>query len=135
MQHEVTLLPPCELNGYIRNDVYYFLSKIQCSTDMWRYSCDDAYTEICNILTSGEELEIPDKYFSRSEFFTELREEVNKSYYLTECHPTEKLCSMIAAAYPDCIENLHCYGREVAMRLYLWLYAFNDVCKQIFEEE
>lgn len=127
-------LTPQKINGYIRNNVWYFIEKIQCSTDMWRYDSDDAYFEIYDMLTDGEDFEVPANYcyLSKSEFFAELREEVDKSYDYGEFHPTEKLWDMVAAVYPDC-ESLHCCGRSVAMRVWLWLYAFDDVCRQIFD--
>lgn len=128
-------LTPQKLNSYIRNNEYYFIKKIQCSTDLWRYNSDDAYAEIHDMLTDGEEFEVPDNYdyLSKGEFFDELREEVVKSYDLTEFYPTEKLWDMVTAVYPDC-ESLHRCGRSLDLRIYLWLYAFDDVCRQIFGE-
>lgn len=102
---------------------------------MWRYNSDDAYAEIRDILTDDEEFEIPNSYdyLSKNEFFDELRDEVVKSYDLTEFRPTEKLWDMVTSVYPDC-KSLHRCGRSLDLRIYLWLYAFDDVCRQIFEE-
>lgn len=68
---------------------------------------------------------------AKASFFDELREEVNESYDLTEFHPTERLRDLVTSVYPDC-ESLYRCGRSLDLRIYLWLYAFDDVCRQIF---
>lgn len=128
-------LTPQKLNSYIRNDCYYFISKIQTSTDMYTYNPDDAYTEIVTSLTE-DGFEVPDAYdyLTEKEFFEELREEVQKSYCYNQYNITEKLYDMMTAVNPDCVESFSFYGRSVALRVYLWLYAFNEVCNQLLPE-
>lgn len=39
-------LTPEKINSFIRNDPEYFIKKIQCSTDKYRYDANCAYNEI-----------------------------------------------------------------------------------------
>lgn len=132
-------LTPQKLNSYIRNNEYCFAEKVQCSTVLWRYNSDKAYREICNMLAKDEEdfrdFDIPDIHdlLSQDEFWDELREEVNKSYAPTEFHPTERLQDLVETAYHNSKRLYRC-GRSLDLRIYLWLYAFDDVCRQIFGE-
>lgn len=128
-------LTPHKLNGYIRNDCWYFISKIQTSTDKYNYNPDDAYTEIVTSLTEdGFEVPAGYDYLTEKEFFEELREEVQKSYCYSQYNVTEKLYDMMTAVNPDCVESFAFYGRSVDMRIHLWLYAFNEVCEQLLKE-
>lgn len=125
---------PKELNRCIRNNCYYFVSKMQTSTDKYNYDPDVAYTEIVASLTE-EGFEVPNeyKYLTEEEFFEELREEVQQSYCHNSYKVTEKLYDMMTAVSPDYIESFQFYGRSLDMRIHLWLYAFNEVCEQLLE--
>lgn len=124
-------LTPEKINSFIRNDPEYFIKKIQCSTDKYRYDADYAYDEIVNDLTHDGEISRPDDYDDTDEFLEDLRMEIDNSYDLTDVRITERLYDMLSNIDPDYIVNLSYYGRYIAPRVYLWLYAFDQVCKTL----
>lgn len=127
-------LTPTQLNSYIRQDVGYFISKFQTSSDKYTYQVDDVLADIkehfaeCDIeVYSGID------YENEEEFWELISEEVNEScawegdYF----RPTEHLIELIEEYDGDYWEWLYRCGERINKRVYLWVYSFDQVCRQL----
>ena len=117
-----------KLASYV-NDIGYYISKMQCSSDKFHYELDDIVSDIRNLF-SHDELDLSG-YYREDEFWDEIEDEAMMSCHDDNFYPTERLYDMISEQYPDYCENLHCCGRRIAPRVYLWAVGFQMACKQL----
>ena len=125
-------LTPAKLNSYIRHDVGYFISKFQAYSDKYIYDDDDVLADIkehfkeCNIeIISGID------YEDEEDFWDRVKEEVDESCGGKYYRPTEKLVELIEEYDADYWEWLYHCGERIAKRVYLWVYSFDRVLKQL----
>lgn len=109
-------LDPAKLKGYIRNDVDYYISKIQCSSDLYNYDNDDIVEEINKRLDESdvaEYVEESDRFYDADEFWEFIEDEVSSSVYGDKFIPSQELQDVIEEFDSDSWEWLSCsFGRS-----------------------
>lgn len=127
-------LDPSKLKGYIYNDVDYYISKIQCSSDLYNYDEDDVVNEIkyrleeCNI---SEYVEENIQFDDEDEFWEFIEDEVSGNIYGDKFIPSQELQDVIEEIYCDSWEWLSYCGRSINPRVYLWAEGFYMACNQL----
>lgn len=127
-------LDPSKLKGYIYNDVDYYISKIQCSSDLYNYDEDDVVDEIkyrleeCNI---SEYVEENIQFDDEDEFWEFVEDEVSGSIYGDKFIPSQELRDVIEEFDADSWEWLSYCGRSISPRVYLWAEGFYMACNQL----
>lgn len=127
-------LDPSELKGYIYNDVDYYISKIQCSSDLYNYDKDDVVNEIKRHLDASDILEYveeSDRFEDDDEFWEFVEDEVSESVYNNEFIPTQELREVLEEIECDSWEWFSSCGRRVSPRVYLWAEGFYMACEQL----
>lgn len=125
-------LTPVQLNSYIRHNVGYFIGKFQASSDKYFYDDDEVFAAIKQQfkefdihIVSGIDYEDED------DFWEIVKEEVRESCDGRVYRPTEKLVRLIEEYDKGYWEWLYRCGESVAKRVYMWVYSFDCVLKQL----
>ncbi len=127
-------LDPAKLKGYIYNDVDYYISKIQCSSDLYVYDEDDIVNEIKRHLDVSDVLEYveeSDRFYDEDELWEFIEGEVSDSVYGNNFIPSQELRDVIEEFDSDSWEWLSYCGRSVNLRVYLWAEGFYMACNQL----
>lgn len=127
-------LDPAKLKGYIYNDVGYYISKIQCSSDLYNYDEDDVVNEIKRHLDASDVLEYVEesyKFDDEDEFWEFVEDEVSGSIYGDKFIPSQELRDVIEEFDCDSWEWLSYCGRSINPRVYLWAEGFYMACNQL----
>lgn len=115
------------------NDIDYYISKMQCASDKYRFDDDDIITDIKEHFSECE-IEIDAElynYDSEEEFWEDLESEIADSGIGYEFHPTERLRDIISEYDDYYYEWLFDCGRRIDMRVYLWAVGFQMACEQL----
>lgn len=115
-----SMMSPDKMNSLFHSSVEYFISKIQCATDMFVDDFEDVVEAIKTHTHS----------FS-STYDEFIREEVQTGWEGAHFVPTTELLEFIRNRDATYEEWLPSCGRHIAPRVYMWLYGFNEVCKLI----
>lgn len=126
-------LTPAKLCSFIRHDIGYFISKFQASSDKYVYDEDDVLADIKkHFKECGIEIDAGPDYPNEGEYYWELvRDEVSNSCDGNSFHPTEHLIELIKEYDNDYWEWLYHCGERIHKRVYLWVYAFEEMLKQL----
>lgn len=127
-------LEPADLKGYIHNDVYYYIGKIRCSSDLYDYDEDDVVNGIKSRLDASDVLEYveeSDRFDDEDEFWEFVEDEVSSSIYGDKFIPSQELRDVIEEFDSDSWEWLSYCGRSVNPRVYLWAEGFYMACEQL----
>jgi len=133
-------LEPSQIKTFIHNDIGYFMSKFQCTSDMYDYDSDDILADIKERLDSicdntDFELFFAENDFdikNKDELWHEIEDEITANgYNFTEFHPTERLNDIISEFDTDCWEWLPNCGKRIKTRVYLWAEGFYRACEQL----
>ena len=120
------------LNSYIRHDVEYFISKFQASSDKYIYDNDDVLSDIKEHFAECDiEVYSGIGYDSEEEFWDLVDEEVADSCDGDYYRPTERLVELNADYDRDYWEWLPYCGKRINRRVYLWVYSFDQVLRQL----
>lgn len=128
-------LSELDLKGYIR-DIGYFIGKIQCASDLYRYDKDDVLEELHERF-DDETVEsyvsfVPEFDIADSEEFWEIvSSEVGESMWTDGLHLTDRLRGIIEDIDPDYIEWISSCGRSISPRVLLWAVGFRMACEQL----
>lgn len=121
------------LKSYIHNDVGYYISKIQCSSDLYSYDEDDVIEDIKARLDEPDVLEYieeNDRFESEEEFWEFVEDEVSSSIY-DRFIPSQDLSDVIEEIYYNSWEWLSDCGKRISTRVYLWAEGFYMACNQL----
>lgn len=117
------------------NSIDYFMSKFQCTSDDYIYDEDDIVADIRKIIT---ERSYDTSYccerncLDESELWEEIKHEVCNSIRSRRLFvPTERLTEIIGEIDDDYLEWLGDCGKEISMRVYLWVVGFQMACDQL----
>ena len=120
------------LNSYIRHDVEYFISKFQASSDKYVYYDDDVLSDIKEYFKEYDiEVYSGIDYDSEEEFWDLVSEEVTNSCDGNYFRSTERLVELIENYDRDYWEWLSYCGQRINKRVYLWVYSFDQVLRQL----
>lgn len=129
-----------ELSNFIRNNIYYYIEKIQCSSDLYVWDSGDIVQDIISNL--GED--VIEEYINDPngcseienlvEFTEFLDDEVCNSEISDRFIPTKDLEEVIGNIYPDYWEWLYDCGKTVSPRVYLWAIGLDMAVKQLESE-
>lgn len=128
------------LSDYIEN-IYYFIKKIQCSTDLYVYDYDTAKAVVTKYLTDVEQ-DFDEEDEDAAEAYEELMEERKELVSeLMENFSTDKgfqvsssLQDILYDVCPDFHDWLWNAGRNVDERIILWLVGLNMAYQQLNKE-
>lgn len=126
--------------GFIRNDIYYYVSKFQCSSDLYVWNREDVVEDI--IANLGESLiegciSDPDgclDFDDIAEFTDYLKDEVYESEISGGFIPTEDLKETISHIDPEFDYWLYDCGKAISLRVYLWAIGLDMAVKQLESE-
>lgn len=127
-------LDPAKLKQYIYNDIDYYISKIQCSSDLYNCDQDDVIKDIKHRLNEDDVLEYveeSDRFEDDDEFWEFVEDEVSESVYNNEFIPTRELREVLEEIECDSWEWFSSCGRRVSPRVYLWAEGFYMACEQL----
>lgn len=127
-------LDPAKLKQYIYNDIDYYISKIQCSSDLYNCDQDDVIKDIKHCLDEDDVLEYveeSDRFEDDDEFWEFVEDEVSESVYNNEFIPTRELREVLEGIECDSWEWFSSCGRRVSPRVYLWAEGFYMACEQL----
>lgn len=121
-----------ELKGYIHNDVEYYISKFQCTSDKYTQDADEVVEDIKEYVDDDELrdafLEIENEIFDTpEEMWEEVENEVYSCIYGDDFIPSDRLNEL----FPESWEWLpHC-GQRIKLRCYMWAEGFYMACEQL----
>ena len=133
---------PHDIASYL-NDPCYFIEKMKCSTNMYRYEWDDVKDDINQF--RKEVLEIvtdPDDELEDSEGNIITEERCNKDFdemlsllyeswsLVNGCICTEKFEDIMIKYDPEWWEHA-AYGQRIDEGVYLWMYGFRECVKRL----
>lgn len=136
-------LTPEKISKFIYNDIGYFMSKFQCSSDEISYDTDIAiedmqrYLEDIDDETWNEALE--NNHYgidTKEEYIQEINDEINNyaNDRINISPKLENLISELYVDYSDYAEWLYNIGSYVNPRVYLWAYSFHLAITQLKAE-
>ncbi len=123
-------ITPDKLKRYIYNDIGYYLSKFQASSDTYYYDDEDVINEIKEKI--GES--VNDYYEDADElenFWSAVEDEVYGCYTTDEFAPSQSLIELIEKFDEEYYEWLHTCGQKIHPRCYLWATGFYMACEQL----
>ena len=127
-------LEPSKLKEYIHNDVGYYISKLQCESDLYTYDGDNIVEDMKKYIDSydvKEYIAVDDDFDNEEEFWDHISEETEKCMYYDKFIPSSCLTEKIEKIDADCWEWLSDCGKRVHMRVYLWAEGFYMACSQL----
>lgn len=129
---------PENIRDYIK-DIGYYIEKIQCSSDLYKFDSDDAISDIkehisdsdvenwINCSTDYDYIEDIDDFWSFVDDWV-----IDGIYnFESDFHPSTELINIIADFDPDYSEWLYDCGRHIDGRVYIWAIGFNMAMKQL----
>ncbi len=124
-----------DMSSWIYNDIGYYISKIQCSSNLYTYDEDDILADIMEYL--GEEgveslLENNPVYENIDELKEALMEDIGDSLYERNTFiPSSGLIELLCEDDPDYWEWLPNCGKRIDGRVYLWAIGFKMALDQL----
>lgn len=132
---------PSDIKNWIKNDIGYYVSKMQCTSD--KYVCDDE--EIIADIKDNLELEDIDELIDafnehfndfvddgdENELWEQLKHEVCECIYGSKFIPSKSLEEFISTFDDDYWAWLYDCGKRIHMRVHLWANGFYNACKQL----
>lgn len=135
-----------DLKKYICDDVGYFISKFQCSTDKYVYDEEDAVNDIIRRLedyfqTSFAEIVWNCAATTKNEddYRQDILYEISDCIRTGDCQeelfvPTSYLCDLIANLGLDSYETheiIYECGKKISPRIFYWVEGFVEACNQL----
>ena len=117
----------------LKSYIHYYISKIQCSSDLYSYDEDDVIEDIKARLDEPDVLEYieeNDRFESEEEFWEFVEDEVSSSIY-DRFIPSQNLSDVIEEIYYNSWEWLSDCGKRISTRVYLWAEGFYMACNQL----
>lgn len=132
-------LEPEQIRNFIRNDISYFISKIQCTSDKYTWNNDDIFEDIMDKLKSLNDDDDFNDFFDDNnlgiddmdDLEYEIKNAIGCSAITPEFHPSNQLYDIISEFDTDCIEWLSYCGQKIDNRLYMWAYGFDKAMCQL----
>ena len=130
---------PSKLKNWIKNDIEYYLKKIQCASDKYYYDTDDVLADLKQQLkycSSDELIEAYNDncYYSANtedDVWKNLEDDISACIYGSDFIPNKEIENFCESLDPDYWEWLHCCGKRIATRVYFWADGFYKACNQL----
>ena len=131
---------PEQLKCWIKNDIGYYISKMQCTTNMYDRDEESIVADIKDHLKGCDALDIFNAYkrcFSNypdtaEELWEFLEIDVGECLYGDEFVPSKNLTEFCIELDADYYEWLYSCGKRINPRVYLWADGFYKACKQLW---
>lgn len=127
-----------KIRCFIRNDIEYYVKKIQCASDLYYYGDSDAVFEDIRFCLDEEVVkELVEKensyiYSTVEEYWDYIKEEVEESCgYYRDFRPTENLTDELQKFDPEYYQWLESCGRYIHPRVYCWAKGLDMACEQL----
>lgn len=133
---------PKEMKSYLK-DIYYFISKFQCSTDKYIYDPDRAYEGIKYQLKDYMELELEEllkackKYLwysvdTEEELWEAVKSDIDENWGSDiNPHYSTDMMNFLGELDSEYYEWLYDCGKRVNMRVYLWAVGYEMAYTQL----
>lgn len=130
---------PENLKSWIYNDIGYYIGKIQCASDLYKYDEDDIINDIkenINETAINDYIENNNRYFEHNnteEFWEYMKSLVSESMYEhdTVFVASDDLRNILEDLDPDWWEWLDDCGRHIDGRVYIWTIGFKMAMEQL----
>lgn len=122
------------LKNYIHNDVGYYISKFQASSNGYFYESKNIIEDIKKEIGDFEDdsILIDDEFVTINEFWKLVEDEVVGCIYNNDFIPSNKLINILEeSGCTDIFEWLYTCGRRIETRVYLWAEGFYLACEQL----
>lgn len=132
-------LDPSEVKKWIKNDIEYYIKKIQCSSDLYYYDTSKIVSDIKQNLSYYDIEDVISAYNKHGSYFVDTEEELweyvedelSDCIYGSEFVPTENIKNFCAELDSDYWEWLYDCGKCIHTRVYLWADGFYRACNQL----
>lgn len=132
-------LDPSNIKKWIKNDIEYYIGKIQCSSDLYYCESDEVVSDIKSYLSDCDIDDIIDSFNGHCSYYVDnedevwkyLEDEVSSCIYHSEFIPSEEIRNFVEDLYADYWEWLYDCGKRICTRVYLWADGFYKACNQL----
>lgn len=132
-------LDPSEFKKWIKNDIGYYISKMQCASDLYYYEEEKIASDIKQNLSDFDIEDVLSAYEKHGSHFVDTEEELweyiedelSDCIYGSEFVPTEGIKNFCDELDPDYWEWLYNCGKRIHTRVYLWADGFYRACNQL----
>lgn len=132
-------LDPSDVKKWIKNDIEYYIKKIQCSSDLYYYDISKIVSDIKQNLRYYDIEDVISAYNKHGSYFVDTEEELweyvedelSDCIYGSEFVPTENIKNFCAELDADYWEWLYDCGKCIHARVYLWADGFYRACNQL----
>lgn len=137
---------PKEMKSYLK-DIYYFISKFQCSTDKYVYDSDNAYEGIKYQLKNYMELETDElleackKHLwysadTEEELWEAVKSDIDENWYSdTKLRYSTDMTNFLQELDSEYYEWLYDCGSSINMRVYLWAVGYEMAYTQLEKQK
>ena len=132
-------IKPSNLKNYVKNDIEYYISKIQTASNLFYYDEKNVVESIKYNLKDFDSDEIISSYSEHSscymesedDVWEELEHEVSNCIYGDKFIPSELIVDFCSELDTDYFEWLYDCGKRIHPRVYLWAEGFYRACNQL----
>lgn len=132
-------IKPSDLKNYVKNDIGYYISKIQTASDLFYYDEKNVVESIKYNLEDFDSDDIISSYSDHSSRYMEseddvwedLEDEVSNCIYGDKFIPSELIVDFCSELDTDYCEWLYDCGKRIHPRVYLWAEGFYRACNQL----
>lgn len=124
---------PEDIAQYIKNNVGYYIDKMECSSHKYTYETDDVIEDIKTYISDED---IAESGYGIIEFWSDVEDEINNcpgmTWSVSRCFcPSDSLIDLLSKIDGDCWEWISTCGRRISVNPYLWAAGFNMALEQL----
>ena len=128
-----------DIKKWMKNDINYYVSKIQCASNLYYYESNEVVSDIKNHLSECDIDDIIDSFNEHCSYFVSneaevwkyLKYEVSSCIHSSKFVPSEEIKKFCEDFYADYSEWLYNCGKRICTRVYLWADGFYKACNQL----
>lgn len=132
-------LDPSNLKQWIKNDIEYYISKMQCTSNLYYYDESKIVSDIKQYLSYYDIENVMSSYNKHGNYLIDTEEElweyvedeITGCIYGSEFIPSEEIKNFCEELDQDYWEWLYDCGKCIHTRVYLWADGFYKACKQL----
>lgn len=128
-----------DLKCWVKNDIGYYISKLQCYSNLYYYESENIIADIKEELKNTDVDDLINAYNQHGSYYADTGEEVweNLEDELSSCiygnhfQPSDYVKDFLYKLDPDYWEWLYDCGKRIHPRVYLWADGFYRACNQL----
>lgn len=130
---------PSDLKCLVKNDIDYYISKLQCYSNLYYYESENIIADIKEELKDFDIDDLISAYNRYGSYYADtgdelwdnLDDEVSSCIYAKNFIPTEEIKNFCEEFDSDYWEWLYDCGKRIHPRVYLWADGFYRACNQL----